>query len=104
LAFGLRFAALPSRILDSLKTNAYGMYLVHYVFVVWLQYAVLGLALPAVVKGAIVFGGTLAWSWSATVASRQIPLVAQVIGAERRRPVAAPVPAPAGGPSAGLAD
>jgi glucans biosynthesis protein C len=104
LAFGLRFAALPSRILDSLKTNAYGMYLVHYVFVVWLQYAVLGLALPAMVKAAIVFGGTLALSWSATAALRQVPLVAQVIGAERRRPIAAPVPAPARGPSEGLAD
>jgi glucans biosynthesis protein C len=104
LAFGLRFARLPSRVLNSLKTNAYGMYLVHYVFVVWLQYALLGQALPAVVKGAIVFGGTLALSWGVTVALRQISLVAEVIGGERRRPTPTAVPVPAHGPTEGLAD
>jgi peptidoglycan/LPS O-acetylase OafA/YrhL len=106
LAFGLRFARLPSRILDSLKTNAYGMYLIHYVFVVWLQYALLGPKLPGIVKGTIVFGGTLALSWSATVALRQIPLVAEVIGAGSRRPAPTPVagPVPARGPSEGMAD
>ena len=44
------------------------MYLLHYVFVVWLQFAMLPASLPAVDKAAIVFGGTLALSWSAAVA------------------------------------
>src|SRR5262249_37744021 len=59
LALILRFAVRRSPVLDTLKRDAYGMYLVHYVFVVWLQYALLAAGLLAVVKGAIVFGGTL---------------------------------------------
>jgi hypothetical protein len=61
------------------------MYLVHYPFVVWLQYALLGVALPAIIKGAVVFGGTLLLSWGAVAALRCVPPVAQIIGAERAR-------------------
>jgi hypothetical protein len=43
------------------------MYLLHYLFVVWLQFALLPASLPALGKAAIVFGGTLALSWSAAV-------------------------------------
>jgi hypothetical protein len=67
------------------------MYLVHYLFVVWLQFALLGLELPAVVKAAIVFAGTLALSWSATAALGRVPAVANIIGVDRR-PVARPAP------------
>jgi glucans biosynthesis protein C len=96
LAFGLRFVRLPSQALDSLKANAYGMYLIHYVFVVWLQYALLPAAMPAVIKGALVFAGTLALSWSLTAALRRVPAIAQIIGADRPapRPTARPSPAP----------
>ena len=38
-----------------LSANAYSLYLLHYGFVVWLQYALLPFALFAVMKGAIVF-------------------------------------------------
>jgi len=81
---GERLSGAKARLLDSLKANAFGMYLVHYVFVVWLQFALLGLELPGLVKGAIVFAGTLALSWSATAALRRIPAVANIIGADRR--------------------
>jgi surface polysaccharide O-acyltransferase-like enzyme len=90
LAVVLRFAArrLPS--LTSLNESAYGMYLVHYLFVVWLQFALLDLELPAVIKGAIVFAGTLALSWGAVVALRHAPPIAQIIGrAEGAREAAA---------------
>jgi surface polysaccharide O-acyltransferase-like enzyme len=89
LAVMLRFAArrLPS--LDNLKDNAYGMYLIHYLFVVWLQFAFLGVALPAILKATIVFAGTLALSWGAVAALRQAPPVAQILGAERTRGAAA---------------
>ena len=40
--------------------------------------------LPALVKGAIVFAGTLALSWAATAALRRVPAVAHIIGADRR--------------------
>ena len=68
VALCLRFAAERARILDSLSANAYSMYLLHYVFVVWLQYALLPADLFAVGKAAMVFGGTLALSWAVAVA------------------------------------
>jgi hypothetical protein len=85
LAMVLRFAArrLPS--LVDLKDSAYGMYLVHYLFVVWLQFALLGAALPAVIKGGVVFGGTLLLSWGAVAALRRAPPLGQIIGAGRAR-------------------
>ena len=84
IAISLHFATKHSRRLDSLSANAYGLYLVHYNFVVWLQYALLGTALFAVVKAAIVFGGTLVLSWIAVLAVQRIPFGAQLIGAPRR--------------------
>ena len=88
LALVLRFAG-RSRMLGSLSRDAYGMYLVHYVFVVWLQYALLGMALAAVVKGALVFAGTLLLSWATITALRQIRPAAEVLGAGRARGTAA---------------
>jgi glucan biosynthesis protein C len=84
VAVSLRFAAKPSRLLDGLSANAYGLYLVHYNFVVWLQYALLTAALFAVVKAALVFAGTLALSAMTILAVRRIPFGAQLIGAPRR--------------------
>jgi peptidoglycan/LPS O-acetylase OafA/YrhL len=66
LAICLRLLQGRDRLLDSLSANAYSIYLLHYVFVVWLQYALLGEALGAISKGVIVFAGALALSWSAS--------------------------------------
>ena len=85
LAIVLRFAARRLPLLAGLRNSAYGMYLVHYLFVVWLQFAMLGATLPAVIKAAAVFGGTLLLSWGTVAALRRLPSVAQVIGAERAR-------------------
>ena len=85
LAVALRFISRRLRSLAGLKDSAYGMYLVHYLFVVWLQFALLGVALPAVIKGAAVFGGTLFLSWGTVVALRRLPSIAQIIGADRAR-------------------
>jgi Acyltransferase family len=79
LALFVRFANTRRRIWDSLSTNAYGMYLVHYAFVSWLQYALLKAQLPAVAKGSLVFLGTVLLSWGATATLRRIPAIAQVI-------------------------
>lgn len=68
LAIFLRFSRMRSRILDSLSANAYGMYLVHYVFVVWLQYALLPADLPAPAKAFLVFAGSVVLSWPASIA------------------------------------
>ena len=80
----VRFAQSRSPMIGSLSDGAYGMYLVHYVFVVWLQYALLGAALFAVLKAAIVFGGTLLMSWATTAAVAAVPAGARLIGARVR--------------------
>jgi len=83
LAVCLRFCTGRSKALDSLGANAYNMYLNHYIFVVWLQYAVLGLGLFAVVKAAIVFCGTFVVSWAAAVAFGGLSLGAFFTQAKR---------------------
>ena len=79
LAVSLGFAASSMRLLDAMRPQAYGIFLTHYIFVIWLQYAVYDYAWPAVAKFAIVFLGTLALSWAVTVLLRKIPLVARMI-------------------------
>jgi hypothetical protein len=82
-ALFLRFAPAHTPFFDKAADNAYGMFLVHYVFVVWLQYALLDTLLPAVVKGALVFAGVVMLSWAATSAMQRAPLAWRVIGTER---------------------
>jgi glucans biosynthesis protein C len=94
----LRFGVARSRILDSLANKSFGMYLFHYVFVVWLQYVLLDVALFAVTKAMIVFSGTLLLAWATTAAMRFVPFGSLLIGVERRRP------ADAAPPGDGLAD
>ena len=78
-AIFLRFAESDWRLLDALQPSAYGVYLLHYIFIIWLQYAVYDYSLPAGIKFAIVFIGTLATSWGLTVMLRKIPVVARMI-------------------------
>ncbi|HKA88564.1 MAG TPA: acyltransferase [Haliangiales bacterium] len=80
LAVFVRFARTSRRALDDLRDNAYGMYVVHYAFSAWLQFALLGAPLPGVAKGALAVAGTIALSWSAVAALRRIRAVARVIG------------------------
>jgi len=80
LALFLRFGNKRIAMLEPLRDNAYGMYLVHYVFVTWLQYLLLGIAIFALAKGLTVFATTLVLSWAATVAIRRIPAAARLIG------------------------
>ncbi|TMJ61530.1 MAG: acyltransferase [Alphaproteobacteria bacterium] len=88
LGASVRFAQFRTRLCDSLKDNAYGMYLIHYLFIVWLQFAMLATGLPAILKAIIVFAGTLALSWGATAGLRQVSAVSQIIGEGRRAAVA----------------
>jgi peptidoglycan/LPS O-acetylase OafA/YrhL len=85
-AAALRFAQFRTRICDSLKDNAYGMYLVHYLFIVWLQFAMLPAGLPAILKASSVFAGTMLLSWVSSAALRRITAVASIIGDARRKP------------------
>jgi glucans biosynthesis protein C len=87
IAVSLRFAARQSAILGTLGDHAYPLYLLHYGFVVWLQYALLTLPLFAAIKAAIVFAGTLFCTWASASALEHIPFGARLIGAPAR-PVA----------------
>jgi surface polysaccharide O-acyltransferase-like enzyme len=78
-AFFLRFAGSDWKLLDAMQPSAYGIYLVHYIFIIWLQYVVYDYPWPAFAKFAIVFAGTLSMSWGLTVLLRKIPVVARTI-------------------------
>jgi hypothetical protein len=79
MSFFARFATKRRAVFDSLTDNAYGMYLIHYAFVSWLQYALLPASLPGFVKGVLVFIGTVLLSWGSTAALRRLPAIARAI-------------------------
>jgi len=74
-----RFAVARQPVFDSLSASSYGMYLVHYPVVVWLQFALLAIALGPIAKGAIVFVGAVALSWGIVAALRRVPVIARVL-------------------------
>ena len=78
-ATSLRLSRSSLWLLDAMQPSAYGIFLFHYMFIIWLQYFVYDPAWPAGVKAAIVFAGTLGGSWLLTVLLRKIPLVARTI-------------------------
>ena len=73
LAYFLRFKRSGRSVLDPMQPDAFGMFLVHYPICLWLQYWLFDLDLPAIVKAAVVFALTVAFSWAVTRALRQIP-------------------------------
>ena len=79
LALFLRFVHVRHRWVDSLSDNAYAIYLVHYPFVIWSQYVLLGSSLPATTKALVVFGVSLALSWGTSVLLRSISGVRAVL-------------------------
>jgi len=79
MAIFVHFTHRRSAVWDSLTRNAYGIYLVHYAFVSWLQYVLLKFDLSAVAKGFAVIVAAALLSWAATAALRRIPAVARVI-------------------------
>jgi hypothetical protein len=82
-AIFLRFGTTRRPIIDNLSESAYGIYLVHYLFITWLQYLLLGVALFAIGKAAIVFTGTLVLSWATTAAMCRVPIGGRLVGAQR---------------------
>jgi|SRR5579883_2190942 len=85
LAFFLKFDNSGGSILDSLRESSFGIFLVHYVPLLWLQHALFGVALvpvmqvSAILKALIVFGLTLAISWAVAAALRRLPGVTHVL-------------------------
>ena len=69
----------PWNMLDRMQADAYGIFLVHYPIVLWLQYWLFDYDLPAIVKAAIAFVLTVVLSWAATSALRKIPGATRVL-------------------------
>lgn len=99
LALAFRFAGFTNTWLQSLQANSYGIYVVHYVFVVWLQFALLGVSLPAIAKFVVVYAGTVGLSWLVTALFRHAAAVAATLFYAPGNPVAkGPRPAGANSP------
>ncbi len=79
LAFFLHSKAVGPNLLDRMQADAYGMFLVHYPIVLWLQYWMFDFDWPAIIKAAIAFVLTVALSWAATAALRKIPGATRVL-------------------------
>ena len=79
IALALRFFRTPRPVLDSLRDNAYGIYVLHYAFVSWVQYALLPAQLPGFVKGLVATACAALLAWGASAALRRIPPVARVM-------------------------
>jgi surface polysaccharide O-acyltransferase-like enzyme len=78
IAFLTLFSRLftrPRKAWSSLSANAYGIYLIHYGFVTWLQFLLLPAALSALAKFALTFVISLALSWGLTALLRRIPVI-----------------------------
>jgi hypothetical protein len=79
LAVFLRFVRKTGPVGRSLQVNAYGIYLVHYVFTAWLSWLLLPQAWGGLAKGLVVFGGAVALSWLTTLALRRMPLLGRIL-------------------------
>ena len=79
LALFLRFAQGEKNLFDPLRADAYGIYIFHYIFCLWLQFSLLSAPLPAIAKVLIVFVGTLSLSWAVTAALRRIPGATRIL-------------------------
>lgn len=79
LAYFLKYKQSGSSLLDPMQADAYGMFLVHYPIVLWLQYWLFDFDLPAIVKALVAFVGTVVLSWAATAALRKIPGAKRVL-------------------------
>jgi len=65
--------------MDSLARSAYVMYLVHYVFVTWTQWALLRAQLPAGIKFVLVFLVVTTLSWLTAQVALRIPGVRSIV-------------------------
>jgi hypothetical protein len=81
----LRFANRPWPAFAGLSANGYRIYLVHYVFVIWLQYMLLDVAFFAIAKGTVVFVAALSSSWAVAAALGRIATGARLIRAQTRQ-------------------
>ncbi len=74
-----KFITRISPVWDSLTRNAYCIYLVHYIFVLWCQFELLKVDLPAFIKFLITFVVSIFISWQVSILLRKIPIVKKYV-------------------------
>ena len=79
LGYFLKYKQSGWSILDPMQPDAYGMFLVHYPIVLWLQYWLFDMNMPAIAKALVVFVLAVVLSWAATAALRKIPGAGHVL-------------------------
>lgn len=79
LAFYLHVDRPGTGFLDAMHESAYGIFLVHYVPILWMQYWLRDANLPAVVKAASLFVVALSVSWAVTALLLRIPGARRVL-------------------------
>ncbi len=65
--------------MDSLARNAYLIYIVHYIFVLWIQYALLQVPLLAGIKFIITFVGALCLSYITAASLLRVRILRAVL-------------------------
>ncbi len=70
-----RHAHTSKRWWNSLSDNAYLIYLLHFIFINWVQFCLLNIRMPAIFKFTITFVLALALSWLTSIVLRRIQLV-----------------------------
>jgi surface polysaccharide O-acyltransferase-like enzyme len=79
LALAVRFGRRHTAIGDSLAANAYGIYVVHWPIVLWLQLALVLTPLEPIAKGLVAIAVGFGLSWLAAILVRTIPGVSRVL-------------------------
>ncbi len=74
-----KFFNRRSRSMKSLSDQAYGIFIFHFIIVVWLQYMLYTVDLAASEKFYIVFSFSLSLSWVVTMVLRKIPAIRSVL-------------------------
>jgi glucans biosynthesis protein C len=65
--------------LNSLSENAYLIYLIHYVFVIWCQFLLLNVNIPAIIKFLVTFIVAISLSWTTSSLLRKIRIVGKYL-------------------------
>lgn len=63
----------------NLSANAFGIYLIHYIFITWLQFGLLNILLPVFIKFLVVFLVTLLTSWIIVNSARKFKIINSII-------------------------
>jgi hypothetical protein len=75
----LRFKRSASSMLDLMRAEAYGMFLIHYPIILWIQFWLFDFGIPAIAKALIAFVLTVPLSWTVIAILRGIPGATRVL-------------------------